>query len=269
MTTVLGLGFFVAGCASISGGPPRLFPIDEEMGFIRDGLRKLEREATDERSYRNKLIASRMYAIDLQYTAYESALTRERQNVGFGAAAATLGLTTASTLVASTGTKDILTQAAGFVTGTRAAYDNDILFAHSVQWIQTQMRARRADIARRLLDGTRRTTDQYPLAAALSDLEAYYRAGTFTGGVIATTETLGADARFSEDEKDERIEVTFARTPVGGSLMTCISRRSNAKARMLELKLVSETNLALMQVGGLPSEAETLLAAARRAGICP
>ena len=111
-----------------------------------------------------------MYAMDMQYTVYEAALTRERQGVGFGAALATIGLTTASTLVTAVATKDILTGTAGAVTGARAAYDNDILFAHSVQWIQTQMRAQRARVAERLLAGMRMSTTDYPLAMALSDL---------------------------------------------------------------------------------------------------
>src|ERR1041385_4658917 len=38
-------------------------------------------------------------------------------------------------------------------TGTRAAYDNDILLAHSIQWIQSQMRTQRSLVAERILCG--------------------------------------------------------------------------------------------------------------------
>jgi hypothetical protein len=222
---------------------------------------------TERRNYRNSLIAGRMYAIDIQYTAYEGALTRERQNVGFGAAAATLGLTTASGLVTAVATKDILTGAAGFVTGARAAYDNDILFSHSVQWIQSQMRARRADIGRRILDGTRLSTDQYPLALALSDLEAYYRAGTFTGGLISTTETVGADARFSEQLRDERIQVTFRSSSALDALTACVNQREGAKVRLQKFVAAPRAaNINLLLTGQGPVEA--VLAKARSEGIC-
>jgi len=47
-----------------------------------------------------------MYVIDIQYTAYESGLTRELQSGGLGAAAMTLGLTTASQLFTPVVTKN-------------------------------------------------------------------------------------------------------------------------------------------------------------------
>ena len=59
--------------------------------------------------------SGRMYAIDIQDTAYESVLTRERENVGFGAAATTIGLATDSSAVSTAkGHRD---GHAGFVTG--------------------------------------------------------------------------------------------------------------------------------------------------------
>jgi len=198
------IALLASGCASISGGPPRLYAIEEEAAIIRGSLSAMnlvEFSRLDEGSrmkYRNDWLAGRMYAMDMQYTAYEAGLTRERQGVGFGAALATIGLTTASTLVTAVATKDILTGTAGAVTGARAAYDNDILLAHGVQWIQTQMQAKRAEVKARILAGMRLSTIEYPLAAALSDLEAYYRAGTFTGGVLSTTAVLAVDAQTKE-----------------------------------------------------------------------
>jgi hypothetical protein len=57
------------------------------------------------------------------------------------------------------------------------------------------MEARRSDISARILKGMKLSTVDYPLAAALSDLEAYYRAGTFTGGLLATSQVVAADAQ--------------------------------------------------------------------------
>jgi hypothetical protein len=268
------VALLTAGCASLSGGPPRLFSVDEEIAVIRNGLGTLERPPPDEasrKSYRNNLIAARMYAIDIQYTAYESALTRERQNVGFGAAATTIGLTTASGLVTPTLTKDVLSGIAGFVTGARAAYDNDILFAHSVQWIQSQMRARRADIARRILDGTRLSTDQYPIAAALSDLEQYYRAGTFTGGLIATGEVVAADSQLAEQLKNARVEFAFVATAAGTALSRC-AVRPGAKAEILNLLPGPpgrrDQLFFALQSGQSPRMAEDVLARMQSKGFC-
>src|ERR1043165_3365531 len=110
------IALLTSGClASISSGPPRLYSIDEEMQGIRVSLKDFDLvrfNASDDigrRKYRDDWVTARMYAIDIQYTAYEAALTKERQGVGFGAALATIGLATASTLVPAVQTKDILT----------------------------------------------------------------------------------------------------------------------------------------------------------------
>ncbi len=271
---LLTVGVITAGCASISAGPPRLYAIDEEAAIIKNSLREMnlaEFSRLDESSrmkYRNDWLAGRMYAIDMQYTVYEAALTRERQGVGFGAAVAAIGLTTASTLVSAVATKDILAGTAGAVTGARAAYDNDVLLAHSVQWIQSQMRTRRSQVAERLLRGMKNSTTNYPLAAALLDLEDYYRAGTFTGGMIATTETLGADARFSEDQKDERIQVTFRGSNARDALEACINQRDGAKAKIQKLLPPPGAANMLMLLAG-QGDVEGVLAQARSQGICP
>ena len=44
---------------------------------------------------RNEYIARRMYIIDVEYTEFETALTRERQEFGYGSALAAQGLSTA------------------------------------------------------------------------------------------------------------------------------------------------------------------------------
>ncbi|MGH6709244.1 MAG: hypothetical protein ACREEK_09765 [Bradyrhizobium sp.] len=173
----LGVAALSTGCVSVADGPERLYPVNVETQGIRDNIPKIDfiqfvgLSESARVKYRNDWIAARMYAIDIQYTTYEAALTKERQNVGFGATVATLGLTTASGLLTPVVTKNVLTGLAGVVTGSRAAYDNDILFAHSVQWIQSQMRTQRVIVSQRILRGTRLSTIEYSLAAALTDLE--------------------------------------------------------------------------------------------------
>jgi hypothetical protein len=276
------LGALAAGCVSISDGPPRLYTISEETQLIRDNVQQINLVQFSSMAeslrfkYRNDWIAARMYAIDIQYTAYESALTRESQNVGFGAAAATLGLTTASQLFTPVVTKNVLTGLAGFVTGTRAAYDNDVLLAHSVQWIQSQMRTQRSIVGERILRGMKASTIDYPLAAALTDLEEYYRAGTFTGGLLSTSETLGAEARLANLVKQDRIEVAYVSTAAGRALGACLVRphlgftQAQQKARLLALMAQpSSAGFELLVLGQSPAVAEALLQKATLAGICP
>lgn len=274
----LTLGGLVSGCASFEGGPPRLYAVADETAIIRNQLAEFNlaefsrlNEAS-RRQQRNDWIGARMYAVDLNYTAYESNLTRERQGVGLGATLATLGLTTASTLATHIATKDTLTAVAGVVTGARAAYNDEVLIAHSIQWIQSQMRAQRARVAQRILLGMRMSTQDYPLPAALSDLEEYYRAGTFTGGIISTGETVAVDARLSEQLKADRVELAFVATPAGRALRLCAAR-PGAKARLLGLLptpagVNPEVFLIALQTGQSPRVAENVLATAQSQGIC-
>jgi hypothetical protein len=271
-----------SGCVSLSDGPPRLYTIPEETQLIRDNVQQInlvQYASLDEPSrkkIRNDWLGARMYAIDIQYTAYEAALTQERQGVGFGAAATTLALTTASGLIGPVATKNLLTGLAGFVTGTRAAYDNDVLLAHSVQWIQSQMRTQRSIVAERILRGMQLSTTDYPLAAAYTDLEDLYRAGTFTGGMLSTSATLGAEAQLAELVKQDRIEVAYVSTAAGKALGLCVARphpgftQAQQKARLVALMpQPSSVGFGLLVIGQSPLVAEAVLQKATLAGICP
>lgn len=279
----LSVATFATGCVSVSDGPERLYPVALETQAIRDSIPRIDfigfvKLSEPERfKYRNDWIAARMYAIDIQYTAYEGALTRERQNVGFGATAATLVLTTASQLFTPAVTKNVLTGTAGVVTGARAAYDNDVLLAHSVQWIQSQMRTQRSIVAERIFRGMRLSTSDYPLAAALTDLEDYYRAGTLTGGILGTSEALGAEAKLAELAKQDRIEVTYVSTAAGKALRACLLRAPAGAARKAKKAVLlglmntpdAEAQFRLLILGQSQVVAEGLLRKATLAGVCP
>jgi hypothetical protein len=199
----------LAGCLPSSGTPDRLYPVASEMNFVRTTQEYLvDRYNTfvfsapaQAKLIRNEIIADRMYAIDVQYTEYESNLTRERQEVGFGTLATAGALGTASTLVTPVVTKSVLSGLSTLTLATKGHYDSEVLLAQTIQTIQKQMRASRnliaANISAKLVKGVA----DYPLAAALSDLEDYYNAGTLTTGVIDTSTTVGIQESDSQNIK--------------------------------------------------------------------
>jgi hypothetical protein len=201
----------LAGClAANKGAPARVTHID--LGLTNEQLDYYDRADPDLRkSYRNELVAARMYAIDMSYTEFEGALMRERQNIGFLTTTATLGLTGAVPLVDSTSTKDILGAAGAFITGTRAAYNDEILLKSTVQMIVNQMRANRDKEKTKILLKRNQPADQYPLGDALGDVEAYYRAGTLVSGIVEATETVGENAARVESDKEQVEVVELAR----------------------------------------------------------
>jgi hypothetical protein len=153
---------------------------------------------------RNNFIAERMYLIDHEYTEYEARLTHERQDVNFGTAAAGTALNTAAALTPVAQTTRVLSGIAGGVGALGTEYNEKVLLAKSIENIQTQMRANRSDQAAKIYASMKCTIGSYPVAMALSDLEGYYRAGTFTAGLIGLSKTVGAAEAQAKADKNNQ-----------------------------------------------------------------
>jgi hypothetical protein len=206
------LGLLLSGCIStLDGGPVRLYSVSDEVSQARallegvdgyvaqyDAVKGVSAAADAERMYfRNEIIARRMYIIDVQYSDYEAALTRDRQVVGFLTSTANQGLTIGSTLAASQASARILSGIAGGVGATKGIYDSEIIIAKTVQIIEGQMRTQRDAVAKRIMDRTAWSSTLYPLSAALTDLEDYYRAGTMNTGLLRAAGEAGESARLA------------------------------------------------------------------------
>lgn len=197
-------GLFVAtalaGCMGSTTNPERLFSVAYELDQVRLQKDQLAQEyyATffsqpdRAKAVRNEILARRIYAIDLQYTEYESALTHESQRLGFAALTSAQGLTTAAALVAAPGTKTILSAVATAVLATKGHYNSEVLLAQTMRTIQKQMRASRNTYSTLIAGRMTQSVADYPLQIALSDIEDYYNAGTLTSGVIDTSTTVAA-----------------------------------------------------------------------------
>jgi hypothetical protein len=189
----------LANCAITEGGPARLYTVADEVDQAKLMLPDLLNQynsltlSTDLRSeglrvyYRNEYIARRMYIIDVEYSAYEAHLTSGRQIFGFGADTVSQALNVAGAVTTSGATSRVLNGLAGGVTAVDGYYDKDLVIAKSLQIIEADMRAQRDTVAQTILIRRSDSSSAYPLSAALSDLEDYYRAGTFNSGLIQAT----------------------------------------------------------------------------------
>jgi hypothetical protein len=142
---------------------------------------------------RNRLITARVFATDLRFTDFEANLFRQTREAGFAVTLATLGLSTAGAL-ASNGTSQILSGVAGALTGSRAAFEQEVLAERTLLAIHTAMRGNRVAVLARIRRGLRQSITDYPLAAGLSDVEDYYFAGTLLGALVGITEALGVQS---------------------------------------------------------------------------
>ena len=207
----LAVAIALSGCLPSTRTPERLYPVAFEMNEIRAGQDSLFQEyralllANDlarAKVVRNEIIGQRMYAIDVQYTQYETALTKEVQEVGFGALTTAGALGTASTLFTPVATKSILSGLSTAVLATKGHYDSEILVAQTMKTIQKQMRASRNLIAAAITARMTQSVVDYPLPIALSDTEDYFSAGTLTTGIIDTSTTVGIKEDRSKDIKE-------------------------------------------------------------------
>jgi len=169
-----------------------------------------------------------MYAIDIFYTKYESQLTHENQEANFLSTMTALGLNTAGAITTSASGTRILSALAGGVIGADSAYNEKILLSKAIQNVQTQMRANRAEQAALILAGMKCAIQDYPMGTALSDLEAYYRAGTFTAGLVRLSGTVAAAEDIAKAKKD----VQTAAAPVEATVKLQNDARTKAAQAM-------------------------------------
>src|ERR1700681_914819 len=206
---ILGLASLVlADCQTVRGGPDRLYSVEEEKLDARDDVlpRALAgynsaRSDVERIFFRNEYIARRMYIIDVQYTDYETALTRERQEFGFASAVVSQGLSTAGAVFTPVNTVRTLSALASGVNASRGFYDSELLLTKTVQIAQGHRRAQRDGVARTILFQKAKSSLDYPISAALHDLEDYYRAGTVTAGLIEAVGVAGQDAQQAAIDK--------------------------------------------------------------------
>src|SRR5260370_5483315 len=199
----------IVGIPSL-GEPSRMLTVTDEIppvGTVENRLFEqylatVNSSPTAAKTYRNEYITARMSAIDMAYTNYEIALTDESGGTDFGATVASLGLTTTAALIPVAQTSRLLSGIATGVTGVDGAFNQKVLITKTIQNVQTQMRKDRHDQAAIIFNNMKCKVDVYPLGMALSDLELYHRAGTFSSGLIGIANTVNKAEATSKPVKD-------------------------------------------------------------------
>src|SRR5437879_1380530 len=166
-------GFLLAGCETFRGRPERLYTVAEEVAHARvdvlPAILDSYRAATTDSErifYRNEYIARRMYIIDAEFTEFEAALTREREEFGFSTALVTQGLTTAGAVFTPANTVRTLSALAGGVNASRGFYDSELLVGKTIQIVQSQMEAKRDEVAARIIGKVGYSAITYPISTA-------------------------------------------------------------------------------------------------------
>ena len=165
---------------------------------------------TVRRDVRDKLIDGRLALINLNYNQFIARFSVTRESLDFGTEVTQLGLSLATTAVGGAETKTILGAISSGVTGSKLAIDKNFFFEKTVPVLITSMNAQRKMALAPILIGMKKNTDDYPLTQALSDIDAYYFAGTFIGALQA----MQADAGAKEAQAEKNLQsIRFQEDP--------------------------------------------------------
>ncbi len=195
----------VTGCAGLSAAPRS--PISNQEKAIQgletvyaptDVVRCIRTRLVDQTPCRDEIAQALLVAIDLRYADFELGFFDATRYGGFSATVTTLGLTGAASVSGGEAARILSAIAAG-VTGAREAFNREVLVDRTAVALQTAMRAQRNTVLAQVRDGLRQPATVYPLGAALSDLYAYFRAGTVVGALTGVNEAVATEARIARE----------------------------------------------------------------------
>ena len=231
----------VSGCGAFMGFPSRVTkPTDDLDALQKDISAKAITDclAAPNVLCRNKVIAARTYAIDIQFSQFEEDLFRQAREAGFAATVTTLGLNAAGA-VAGGGTSQVLSAIAAGITGSRAAFEREVLAERTVLAIHTAMRGNRMIVLARIRQGLTQSESEYPLAAGLTDVEDYYFQGTVLGALIGITKAVGVKA--DEAERGLAVAIGLSQSEAARALQTFLNDPGlSEEEKIRRLKAIQE-----------------------------
>lgn len=143
------------------------------------------------KTYRNGMIAEMLLIVDYNYHAYEGNLLAGRAKTDFYFSAARTGLETAATLFSPADTKTILSALATASGTVKSSAEKDFYFDQTGPALISVMRSDRKTTETRIVESQKKGYSDYPIASAVRDMAAFYRAGTMASAVASLNTATG------------------------------------------------------------------------------
>lgn len=219
---VLVLGYVLwaaigGGCAAVDGYPKRLEYADQyiaEVGSFASPAAVLQynsaADVTTATLLRNNTVTARIFSIDANFHQFVRDLTTQQNISTVGVDWAAIGLASAGAVVASSQTKTILAAIAGGILGAKASVDKDIFYNKTIPALITLMEAQRKIVLAQIYVGLKKPATDYTMYQALSDLDAYYNAGTINGAIVGLTTTAGVSSQEGSSQIAAVLTANFA-----------------------------------------------------------
>lgn len=172
-------------------------------------------ELTKCKTYRDLVIDDLVLIINYNYNSYEGNLLAGRAKSDFYAGSARTAFETGATLIDATGVKTVLSALATFTGNTKTLANEAFYYEQTGPALINAMRADRIDTYASILVGKKTDYKDYPISAAMADLDAYFRAGTIASSVIRLSRATAqneADAQEKLACVEKETDVQKART---------------------------------------------------------
>lgn len=270
----------LCGCQSLQGYPTPIESSKTSLSLVQADTGPAAVTAyaglTDpvqRRTKRDQIVRARAYAIDIQYDQFIRQVTSQQKAFAIGADLVSAGLTGAATLAKSAATKTHLTTYASAALGVRATVDKELFYSQTLPAVVSQMDATRRTVLAKISEGLAKPDGDYPLVAALSDLQDYYIAGTLNGALNQISKDAGVKTQAAEDRIAKVTTIATAYDDPSRKL-SAYWRKADGnydpahEAKMLTCLGPSATTLQLTNVihGGSATQKNALIACLTTAG---
>ncbi|MCI0736629.1 MAG: hypothetical protein L0Y50_10225 [Beijerinckiaceae bacterium] len=216
---------YVSGCASLTGYPVDPINSGADLAVLRgfNGPEQValyfQTDPSQRQALRDQIVYARLAAYDIEFQNFQADLNREANLGNLAGDFAVLTLTGLGATTGGAATKAALAAAATGVTGARLAINKDIFFNQALPAVLAQMSASRNETRAEIERGLALGIVQYPLPAALLDVNKYREAGSIPIALNILTATANVNKAMAQaDEQAARVRrrALEGPTPVAG-----------------------------------------------------
>lgn len=199
------------GCSAMTrGGAPEptanlekdLAALETQFGAAASIDKVYEGGATSAK--RDEMIAARLVMMNLRYLAFIRQMNAQKQFIDAASDILILSLNLAGTAFADATTKTVLAALSAGTAGSRVSIDKHYYYEKTMPALVASMNAQRKTAMLPLVRGLGTPLEEYKVEQALTDLDAYYHAGTLIGAINAIH--VDAAARDKAADKELNIE---------------------------------------------------------------
>jgi hypothetical protein len=201
---------------------------------------------------RNKIIDVGLLTMDQYYSLFVDGFSAGKKSIDTFAEIGAMATNAAGAALGSATTKSVLHIVSGGLIASQTSISKNYFYEETIAALVKQMEAERRAVSVDIIRGTGLPISQYPLAAALTDLERYYFAGTVDGALAG----IQRDAARKDNESGKEI------TKIRQDMATTVQYTDKAAAwiTLNGIEKAREKTIAFLKAN--PAKADLLVASA-------